>query len=121
MIIRNVTRQDLEKALETVTARYDGNVIWNRAPEPLNARGTAWRCTLRVKDSHGPGARLSPSYQRRHTVAACWHAHGVFFDALPAQAVIVTGSTKTRPGAPWHDWNAGSYLSPAYMSELCEC
>ena len=132
MIVKNVTRQDLQKALDLVNGLFSGNVIWNRAPEYIGRDRYGHdklRLTLRVKDSRGPGARLSIPHLRgdkqRHLISACWHVHGHFYDALPPEAVIQVsirdGMHNISPGDRWHDWDCGSRMHPAYMSELCEC
>jgi len=85
--------------------------------------------TLRVKDSHGKGAKLSypnPSTGRqRHLINACWHVHGYFFEALleiNENIVIKTaGRTVDKNGGNWHDWNIGSMMYPMYYSEACDC
>lgn len=119
MIIRNVTRWDLERALQATSEKFGGNIRWNNGPIALNRKGTAWRCTLRVHNSHGPGAKVGR--EGRHTIAACWHAHGEFFDALPPGAIIEAAGRKFEAGDPWQDWDCGSLFYPQYMSELCYC
>ena len=54
MIARNVSRSDLEWALERVSADYENNIMF-REIEP---KGKGYRFTLTVKDSNGPGHRL---------------------------------------------------------------
>ena len=127
MIIK-ATREELEKALAMVNERYDNNVTWNDF-ERLNGSGTRFRITLRVKDSHGKGGKLGHENPRngrqRHTINACWHVHGHFFEALleiNEDIVIKTaGRTVDKNGGNWHDWNIGSLMYPRYFSEACEC
>lgn len=124
MYAKNVSVEDLEQALAKINELYEGNVIWNRAPE---RRGNRLMFTLRVKKSRGPGARVSWRGDR-HLVAACWHVHGHFFDALlkiNPDAEIITGSNgKTvinRNGGNWTDFNIGSQFQPCMASEACGC
>lgn len=132
MLIYNVRERDLIAALDAVNEIYDGNAEFRRIEylsETRGETGQTWRVTLRVKDSHGPGARRGFSIrkdgERRRTPALCWHAHGEFFDALPPESWIISSTGAGRrvitPGETWLDWNAGSQWYPAYMSELCDC
>ena len=128
MIISNVSGEDLSEALSIVSKQYDNNVIWNNY-ERLNTKGTRFRVTLRVVDTHGKGARLSQSLtsrgNRRHLMNACWHVHGHFFENLlkiNPNAVIKTGiATITKEGGNWVDRNISSVMHPLMYSEACEC
>ena len=120
-MITNATTDQLRQALEEVNKLYDGNVIFNRQPEPMGSRA---RFTLRVKDSKGPGARRS--HQGRRMSSACWHVHGDFFDKLfkvNPEAYVVAGGCKriSRHGGNWQDRNIGSRMNPLYFSEACDC
>ena len=56
---------------------------------------------------------------------------GHFFEEvfkIAPEAEILSGSQHyirkmaiTKDSGNWEDWNAGSMMYPAYMSELCEC
>jgi hypothetical protein len=123
MIIKNVTRDDLEKALAMVNVKYKNNITW----EKLEPYGKHWRARLRVRDSRGPGARLgfgSPGSQR-HLIAACWHVTGNWFDALfavnPSAVVDSLGKRITKDHGNWVDRNIGSQVYPMMWSEACEC
>jgi len=120
MIARKCTTADLGKALKAVNRKYQGNVIWNRAPEKC---GAGYRFTLRVSLSKGPGSKRG--FSGRRTVAACWHVHGDLFDALFAicpAAIIRTGNRNiTAQGGNWQDRNIGSDCNPQMYSESCEC
>jgi len=97
-----------------------------------------------VLDSRGKGARRGfPEFRgfneapdwskRRHLSSACWHVHGVFFDALLAiskDAIIITAGSLANPlpsnkitkdGGNWQDWEIGARLNPYRMSEACDC
>jgi len=120
MIIKNVTINDLERALKIVNLKYNDNIIWNRF-EQLGPKRFA--VTLRVKDSRGPGHRIGHSGRR--LIYACWHAHGDFFDALLSvniETVIMTANrTISKYGGNWIDWNIGSIMRPLMYSEACDC
>ena len=127
MIAKNTNTNQLVQALNAVNNIYDDNIEFNRYPEWI---GKQIRFTLRVKDSHGKGARLG-FYQnpntgnRRHLVSACWHVHGNFFEQLfkiaPDAEIIAGNKTITKNFGNWEDRNIGSMMSPLYFSEACEC
>lgn len=129
MEARNSSIQDLNEALAIVNKQYQGNVTWNREPEQ---NGRLVRFTLRVKNSKGPGHRLSfprafQGGKQHRMVSACWHVHGHFFEALfqvNPNAVVMTGSDRKRITADsgnWQDRKVGSRAYPMMFSELCEC
>lgn len=117
---------DLEEALKIVNKRYGGNIRFNSDSDGPQ------RFTLRLKDSHGPGHKVSVSYvmgldwaKKRRINAACWHVHGHFFEALfkvqPKAVVYALGRQITKNYGNWQDWNCGSGYYPVYASECCEC
>lgn len=126
MIAKNTTIQDLYKTLENVNKKYDGNVIFNREPEPY---GRQIRFTLRVKNSREPGHRigfcLTSLGNHRRLVSACWHVHGNFFEELfeicPEAIIKTNGKDISIYGGNWEDRNIGSMMEPMYFSEACEC
>lgn len=118
----NVTPAQMCAARAAVNKQFAGNIEWNRF-EPAR---THVNFTLRVRDSHGPGAKRG--FSGRATAAACWHAHGHFFEELlrvAPQARIVThggpGAVVTAAGGNWQDCNIGSQVQPMYYSEACAC
>lgn len=120
MIISNITRKQLKQALAKTNAKHGYKLIWNREPEAQNAKGTRFAATIRSKTSKIKGARTS--WSGRNIPAASWHAHGHFYEeilAIAPDAVIRVRDRKVdRHGGNWVDWNAGSMMQPAYMSEL---
>jgi len=139
MIIKNVSGEDLSRALSEVSQKYDNNIIWKNYKKLSEKR---YRVTLRVADSTKAGHRLSFSYWLnkqlghsnkgifRRLVSACWHCHGDFFDILlriQPKAIIITNKTKIYKDADgviinnWQDWNIGSQMYPWYYSDACEC
>ena len=121
MIARNCTMGDMERALDSINDKYQGNVEW----KTLTQKGKNIDFTLKVRDSHKPGHRRG--FQGQRSVAACWHVHGDFFDALiklNPQAEIVSRSVSTvinRFGGNWQDKNIGSMMNPLLFSEACDC
>lgn len=124
MYFKNASMQDLETALNEINKKYDGNVTFKR----LDWRGKQIIATLRVKNSHGKGAKIG--YTDRHTIAACWHAHGDFFDALLKinPNIIIESmnrkifvNTNDNIVGNWVDWNVGSKVFPKLYSASCEC
>lgn len=119
---------------DTYHKKYINNLKFKRKPEAIS--GNAQRFTLTIVDSHKAGGRLGQPhsswttrtgkpYKQRHIAAACWHAHGDFFDALFAirpEAMIRAGDKLiTQYQGNWQDWNIGSQLEPFYYSEACKC
>jgi hypothetical protein len=130
MVARNVTPEDLRKALEVVNVRFEGNLCLKS--EGINPQGSGWRFGLTVVSSKGPGSRISPSVFQtrkdgtpRRISAACWHAHGWYFEALfercPDAIVKVANRVITRDGGNWVDWNIGSPMYPMSYSDACDC
>ena len=136
MIIRNVSGEDLSKALTETRKKYNNNVIWNKYKQTSE---TTFRVTLKVLNSHDKGARLGQqvltrkdgSTYRKHISSACWHAHGDFFDNLlnineNAVIVVATGKIYKDPETlcivgNWEDRNIGSMMNPLYYSVACDC
>jgi hypothetical protein len=116
MLAKNVSMSDLENALEKVNEKFEGNIRFKE----IRQQGRNIRFTLTVNSSRGKGGRWNHDKSRR-VAAACWHAHGEFFDSLPDEAVIVANGEKIRPGDTWKDQRMGSLFCPVYYSELCDC
>jgi hypothetical protein len=125
----NITPTQVQDALAEVNHRYRGNIRFKREPE---YQGNTTRFTLTVCDSTGPGSRISPHRQTvsgnpRRIHAACWHAHGHFFEALfrlpsiDPKARLWAGSTLiTGPelqDGNWQDRDIGTCM----YSEACDC
>lgn len=135
MLVRYVDKWHIERALDNANAYFDDNLRFKRFEHSHNVvgKGGCWHVTITVKDSSGPGSRVS--VHGRRISAACWHAYGVFMSSLPrvnpstgARVQIVSspgfvgaGRRVVSPGDQWLDWQAGSIFYPAYMSELCDC
>lgn len=130
MIIRNVSRHDLDNALAAANLPYagekakmfvrgfggtgfDGNIKFKRCDK--STRGfhnydepTTYNVTLTVYNSHGPGSRMNTE-GTRHIKAACWHAHGAFMRALPPAAIVKSNAGGTYEG---HKYIAPPAWSP---------
>jgi hypothetical protein len=128
MKAKNCTKDDLRNALDILNVKYEGNIKF----KSMEMRGRQIQFTLTVCDSRGKGSRKS--IQGRRISAACWHAHGDFFDILidlNPEAEIKTGMDNlnngiiNRWGGNWFDKNIGSVAFPAafpfYFSESCDC
>lgn len=134
-MIISTTKENILLALTKANEKFDNNLTFNNFQRLSDTR---YRITLKVKDSHGKGARLA-SYQmqldswhnptnfdeawrkRRHLISACWHAHGTFFDNLPEGTKIQTREVITYAGDAWQDFDIGSKMFPYYASEACDC
>jgi hypothetical protein len=144
MIARNCTQNDLETALQLVNTFYSDNLRFRR----LDRDGKGLRFTLTVnRTSIGKGKarttapgvrhgyRANKDGSPRRIAAACWHAHGHFFEALlslaPSARVLSSfrrlgddgshGSWISAAGGNWIDGNIGSSMYPLRMSEACDC
>lgn len=130
MYAKHCDATDLQKALDVVNEKYEGNVIFRR----LEPRGKRWLFTLKVIDSRAPGHRRGyPHFTKsgigRRMPCACWHVHGDFFDALfdinEDAEIIVSGRDGKRCinkyGGNWKDSNIGSMMYPYYFSQACDC
>lgn len=132
MICIGATITDLEKALSIINKQYEGNIEF-KVITAINRKGDRVRFTLTVCDSRKAGARRGV-WDNRRVHAACWHAHGDFFDALLTivPSAIIRSSYnqgeieiyKDRDGDiqnNWRDWNIGSQMHKVNYSQACEC
>lgn len=116
--------------LAETNTEYAANLTWKRRPEKC---GKAYRCTLTVKTSYGPGSRRSLDHKSdvRRVAAACWHAHRDFmrmvFRANP-DARIQTMLADYRGLEDFQAFfpvtggtNVGSQAQPLAISEACNC
>jgi len=124
MIARKVSWQIMKEALEIVNEKYFKNITY-RNIEPINEALTSFRFTLRAVDCHKAGGCFSPSTGRRVGLAACWHVHGDFFDALfsltPDARVKSCRAVITKDAGNWQDYNMGSMMQPFAASACCDC
>ena len=115
------TIQQLNEALNHVNEMYENNIVFKREPHQISAQRTAF--TVTVRDSAGPGGRIS--HTGRRVSAACWHVHGHFFEYLFNECdvtLIIAGKRRMYCNLEnWQDWNIGSYFSPMMYSEACNC
>ena len=133
MLARYATLGDLAAALAEVNKRFLGNITMGSFTVVSR---TTIRFRLGVASSKGPGSRrgIPRDGVSRRINAACWHAHGYFFDALLAinpKAVIITGSRTvdggqlriTKDGGNWKDYNIGGGAEEyRFMaSAACDC
>jgi hypothetical protein len=126
MLVRNVTREQLDQALAKTNEEFGGNIAFDTF-HPTNTKQTHWRVTLCTFDSKAKGSRVHIRYDfggkqnTRRSRHACWHVHGTFMDALPPDTTITTAGRTKHPGDQWEDWNIGSMMFPVYFSESCGC
>jgi len=138
VLIRNVTKKELYWALAQANANFDNNLTFKsikQAPGRTRLGNEKWNAVLSVRDCHGGGGRFYRD-SGRHVKAACWHAHGTFYDALPQErernVEIITSAggnyvtmekVKIRPGLVWNDWET-SHLwrgRSEWASVCCHC
>ena len=120
MKAKNITREEMEKALKMVNKKYKKNIVWKRDPEKS---GNFLNFTLTVVDSNKVGSRRSA--EGRRISAACWHVHGDLFEAMieiaPDVIIKSLDKTITAEGGNWEDMNIGSFCYPLMVSEACNC
>lgn len=136
-ITHDQAMQAMQQALSLTNSVFSDNITWVRL-EQDRAHRIIFR--IRAIDCHGPGGILSiyplmtrraPEFYREQKRdrfiggAACWHAHGVLFDALlkiVPDVIIESRRNKiTKSGGNWQDFDAGSMLAPVFQSERCYC
>ena len=120
MIIK-CNAKSIKNALDQTNKKFDNNLIFKKFEFIGHTRDGMEKnqVTLTVKDSREAGGRRGFSGKR--VAAACWHAHGTFFDNLPEGTEIIASGKKFYAGDEWIDRNIGSYCQPMYYSEACDC
>lgn len=120
---------DFDTVVRLMSNATGDNIEIHPDAKPLGDRGYGFRGRIMARDSRGVQARRSAS--GRYGPYACWHAYRdamrAVLNAYP-QATIKTGMAvyrgldgfeQTYPTTA--DVNVGSMVSPAYMTELCDC
>jgi len=129
--IRNATKEQIDIATGKTSQAFDFNVEYNR----FEQKGKNFFVTLKVKDSHGKGARRGYPNRENAThmkhlkgkamIQACWHVYGTFFDELLAvnnEIIIISlGKKISKDGGNWVDTDVGSIMVPLKYSQMCEC
>lgn len=128
MKLYGMDQTQLHSALDTANEKYKGNIQFKEC-KTVGIRKPYMHFTLRVKDSHGKGAKRGQSGIR--TVAACWHAHRdvmkEIFSINPkarlisAMAVYEGIEGFNREFEDTGDRNIGSMVNPQYFRQACEC
>lgn len=128
MRISGIEPHQLRAAVSTAGKEfYNDNLTFRREPDKI---GNWLHFTLRVKDSHEPGAHRAAVSNRR-TASACWHAHRdvmrAIFRAAP-DAVLKTRLASYRGSEGFeHEFpatgtaNAGSMMQPQPRNTCCDC
>lgn len=127
MIIRNVTREQLDEAI-----RVNPNLMFNRC----DPEGRGFRVTLRVKSSKGDYHRRAANNpftgkRGRRLVAACYHGHYAFMERLfdLAPEAIIRSAMATFKGVEDFEEkaeevecrNVGAPIYPTYYGDACDC
>ncbi len=139
MLIKNTSITELTEALVKVNEKYDGNIKFREIKAQSQVE-TRFRLTLQVVTTKGPGHRVGYTYSDLKTrsgkpykgkrmIYACWHVHGDYFDCLfdinPKVEIRVGGQGKNvvykSKKDNWEDFDVGSRMFPAMLSELCDC
>lgn len=125
MIIIGASEEEIKAALAVVNEYFHDNIRFKTLAYDGKSRDNRlkFNVTLTVNDSNEIGSRRSPSGNRK-IAAACWHAHGVFFDSLPSGTEIRTsfyGPVAMHAGDTWKDYNMGGSIYPCMASDACNC
>ena len=129
MRVTGTTEQELRNTLAQINRDfYDGNIAFKRL-EPTGPTRKSFIFTLTVNDSRKPGARRGfqrkKDGERYRLAAACWHAHGNFFEELfersPNAVITSMGRKIDANQGNWEDKQVGSLYDPVYHSKLCDC
>jgi len=125
MKIAGIEPRALRTIMFDATFKYNNNLEFKR----FETKGKWIHFTLRVKNSRGPGHKISHS--GRHIVAACWHAHRDFmkevFNQFPNAQLIscfanYNGKTSfENQFEKTGQINIGSPYRPLRMDEACAC
>ncbi len=120
LIIGKLTEIDVRHALETANKHFADNIRFKTFAHVKTMRNgcNVFTVTLTVQDVNAIGARRNDT---RKVHAACWHAHGTLFDALPEGTEIRSCQTVMHAGDKWHDFNMGSIARPLMASHACNC
>ena len=125
MMARNVTLDQMQRALERANHLYNGNLKF-LGPTP---KGKGFNFRLGVFSSKAPGHRVGHSGRR--ISAACWHAHRDFmaalFETVP-DAVIISSQARYDGAIDFlkkfpatGKVNIGSVMQPLHYEWACEC
>lgn len=125
MKIIGASREQIESALAHANQYFHGNLMFAGIDQRKTRRDgrEVFNVTLKVLDSKEIGScrRNGRQGQWKRLAKACWHAHGVFFDSLPAGTELRIGSdTKFMAGDKWQDFEV--QWNPTLMaSHACNC
>ena len=124
MKAKNVTKQQLLRALAQTNKEYKGNLKFHH----LGPAGKGFNFRLTVCSAKQTGGRRDGG---RPIAAACWHAHRDFFFALfeLAPDAIVASAKATYRGredfvatfSSTGNENIGSVVAPLQYRAACKC
>jgi hypothetical protein len=120
-MIISATIPEIKKALEKANEKVQGNLMFAEIVRKRIGRDgdPKTKVRLTVKSSRAQGAKRTASGRR--VAAACWHAHGYFFDSLPEGTKIQALNTTFQAGDVWRDWNEQSMGIIKPTSQCCDC
>jgi hypothetical protein len=126
MKLYGVTESQAQAVMAKVSRKlYKGNLEFAY----LEPHANHVQFTLRVRDSHGKGARTGMT--GRHMISACWHAHRDLMREIFAQypqARLVSAQAVYNDAADFQQKyqatgyrNIGSMMQPLTYEQACEC
>lgn len=117
MKVTNISKAQLQSAINAVNKKHGYDIIFNRSPEQ---KGKYIHFTIRSSKSGIPGSRVS--LNGRKLISASWHAHGYLFEEIlkiSPDANIITGSNNiNKDGGNWKDWRISWYIHLSETSIL---
>lgn len=94
----NARKKTIEAAVKAVSEKYNGNLVFDRKPEPRSYG--RYRFTVKTLDKLSPPSKISAGKTRRPLYKASWHAWGEIRDEifrLDAGRVTKKNRTKLDP------------------------
>jgi hypothetical protein len=140
MLVRGLTQEQLEEAVNQANEKYDGNIrLYELRPE--NKRGDAFGFQVKVNDSHKAGSRVSPERydpwqgelisKPRRIASACWHMHRDLYREIfkinpEARIRTALAYYKGSEDFEWSfystgDTNIGTAYAPVAIADACNC
>lgn len=120
----NAKISTVRKAVQKISRKYKGNVIFDRKPESLRKTFNYIRFTVKTKNKHLPPSRVSANSRLLYKVS--WQAFGELLEEifkLEPDAEVRTATGTYKKGFQWADVDIRTKeqrelgVEPIYYSE----
>lgn len=120
----NAKPSTVRKAVQKISRKYKGNVIFDRQPESVRKTKSLLRFTVKTKNKHLPPSRLSANGRPIYKVS--WQTFGHLMEEifkLEPDAFIKTATGTFKKGFVWADVDIrtedqrAAGVAPIYYSE----